>query len=273
MSVALSERFAVGLQQRPRPAWPNGPTHPGLCEQQNATIQADRWFATLSEPLRQAILGRARVCHAAAGTRLSRRGEAAAHWVGVAAGALRLGTSLSDGRDFTLDFIGPSQWFGDIALVDDGRLDLDLVAHVPSTLLMVSKPDLRGLIDSRSELRDALLQLNCRRLRHLYRRFEELHTLSLTQRLARQILRLTRRFGRPCGTGERIELAVSQSDLAALVAGSRQRINGAWRQMQHLGIVRRDSTRLVVLDQARLEAVADGRIVLAGEVVATRERP
>jgi CRP/FNR family transcriptional regulator, cyclic AMP receptor protein len=266
MSIVLTERSSpITLPQRPLPPWPTGPAHPELRIEENASIQAGTWFAELSEPLRHAILGRARVRQIAAGTRLAQRGDPGTCWVGVARGAVRLGTALSDGRNFTLDFVGPSQWFGDIALIDDRPLDLDVTAHAPTTLLTVSKLDLHRLIENFDELRDALLQLNCQRLRHMFRRFEELHTLPLAQRLARQVQRLARQFGRPSAQGVCIELGVSQGDLAAMVGGSRQRVNRAWRQMHHLGIVQLGQSRLLVLDQARLGAVADGRLALPGK--------
>ncbi|CAN5713103.1 hypothetical protein BH11PSE8_BH11PSE8_04250 [soil metagenome] len=257
---------------RPRHAWPV----PGLRDEESASIQGGAWFAGLSEPLHEAILGYARVRQVRAGTRIAQRGDIAASWIGVAGGAVRLGTALADGRDFTLDFIGPSQWFGDIALIDDKPLDLDVTAHVPSTLLIVSKADLRRLVDNFAELGDALLQLNCQRLRHMLRRFEELQTLTLAQRLARQIQRLMRQFGRATACGLRIDLALSQADLAAMVGGSRQRVNRALRQMQARGIVQLGQARLSVMDEGLLDAVAGGKLVLGdagAEAVARAASP
>ena len=233
-----------------------------LRDEEFNALQAGRWFSELPEGLRNAIIGRARVHRVVAGTRITQRGEAAGNWVGVARGAVRLGTALSDGRVFTLDFMGPGQWFGDIALCDNRVEDLDMVAHVPSTLLIVGKPDMHELMELSIEFRDALLQLNCQRLRRMYKRCEERHALSLPQRLAHQVLRLARRFGRATANGLRIDLAVSQGDLASMVGGSRQRVNRALGQMQHAGIVSLGSTRLVLLDEERLEAVAQGRCVL-----------
>jgi len=233
---------------------------PGLPRELSARIQSGPWFADLSDSLRRTILERARMRQVAAGTRIARRGDDAAFWYGVASGAVRLSTSMSDGRNVTLDFVGPSQWFGDIALVDERPLDLDAVAHVATTLLVVSRADLRGLVQQHDELRCALLQLNCQRLRHMLRRFEEQHTLSLAQRLARQIQRLAAQFGRHSGDDDvTIAIGISQGDLAALVGGSRQRVNRAWRQMDQQGIVRLERARLVVCDEARLAAVAEGR--------------
>lgn len=245
-------RTALGVTAPLRQSRPGGAAAPGQ----------GNWLAGLSEPLRQAILGRARTRQVVAGTPLAQRGDAPACWVGVTRGAVRLGSSLADGRSFTLAFVGPGQWFGDIELIDDRPLDLDLIAHVDSTLQVVTKADLMCLIDAFDELRDALLQLNCERLRHMLRRFEELQTLSLAQRLARQVQRLARQFGRATPNGTSIELGVSQGDLAAMVGGSRQRVNRAWRQMQQLGIVRLGQARLMVLDSAALADVAEGRVAL-----------
>ncbi len=234
-------------------------------------LHSGRWFCELAEGLRQAIVGRARVHRVAAGARITQRGDAAGNWVGVARGAVRLGTALSDGRVFTLDFMAPGQWFGDIALVDQRTEDLDMVAHVPSTLLIVGKQDMHELMELSPEFRDALLQLNCQRLRRVYKRCEERHGLSLPQRLAKQVLRLARHFGRPTTTGVRIDLAISQGDLASMVGGSRQRVNRALRQMQQLGIMQLGPQRLLVLDGPGLDAVASGHTLLPGSPAAAAE--
>jgi len=235
-----------------------------LRDEELHALHAGRWFCELPEDLRRAIIGRARVHRVAAGARIMQRGDAAGNWVGVARGALRLGTALPDGRVFTLDFMAPGQWFGDIALVDMRSEDLDMVAHVPSTLLIVGKPDMHELMDMSHEFRDALLQLNCQRLRRMYKRCEERHALSLPQRLAKQVLRLARQFGRPTTGGVRIDLAISQGDLASMVGGSRQRVNRALRQMQQLGIMQLGPQRLLVLDGQGLDAVASGHTLLPG---------
>jgi CRP-like cAMP-binding protein len=250
-----------GAVARPLPATA---TSNGLRDDELNALQAGRWFAELPQGLRNAIIGRSRVHRVVAGARITQRGDAAGNWVGVARGAVRLGTALSDGRVFTLEFMSPGQWFGDIALVDNRVEDLDMVAHVPSTLLILAKADMHELMEVSSEFRDALLQLNCQRLRRMYKRCEERHALSLPQRLAREVLRLARRFGRSTANGLRIDLAVSQGDLASMVGGSRQRVNRALRQMQQLGIMQLGPQRLLVLDVEGLDDVATGHTMLAG---------
>jgi CRP-like cAMP-binding protein len=238
----------------------------GLRPVESQRLQAGAWFAGLSAQLRQAVLARARVQHVRRGTCLVQRGSAATDWVGVAGGALALGTSWRDGRAFTLSLLGPGDWYGDIALIDNSPVDLDIVAQVHSTVLLVSRDSMRDLLAAEPELRHALLQLDCRRLRHMFRRLEELQTLSLSQRVALKLQRLLRQFGPPAGASaaqpQQIELTLTQGDLAGLLCASRQRINGVLRQLQSLGILGCSHGRIEVLDARRLADVANGRLSL-----------
>jgi len=258
-SFVTQERRELPLVPR-GVAWPVvGRAQAGLLDEERATLHSGAWFGELPGALRVAILGSAHVRMVDAGEVLARRGDKPAMWTGVVRGALRLGTPLADGRDFTLDFVGPGQWFGDIALIDDRPLELDVVAHVASKLLFVSKGDMQRLVAGFDGFESGLLKLNCQRLRHMFRRFEELQTLPLPQRLARQVQRLAHQFGRPVAEGISIGLSLSQTDLAAIVGASRQRVNRSLRQMHLEGIVRLGETRLIVCQEQQLAAVADGR--------------
>lgn len=235
------------------------------------SVQQGAWFNGLSLSLRQAVLARCRVQRVRRGTTLMRRGQVASDWVGLAGGALGLSTHARDGRAFTLDLLGPGDWYGDISLIDGSGVDLDIVAQAHSTVLLMDRAALHQLLQTQPELREALLQLDCRRLRHMFRRLEEVQTLPLPQRVALQLHRLLRQFGRlvepgqlPAGA-QRIELTLTQGDLAALLCASRQRINGSLRQMQSLGILGASHGRIEVLQVQRLADVAQGREALAAQ--------
>ena len=240
----------------------------GLPQAQSASLQAGGTVAGLSAPLHDAILGLAWVRQVQAGACIARRGDAAVSWISVVGGALRLGTALRDGREFTLELIGTGQWFGDIALVDERPPDVDLIAHVPSTLLVLSKTDLLRLLGASNQLNAALFRLNCQRLRRMLRRFEEMQMMGVAQRLARQQQRLLRQFGRPQAPRARIALELSQGDLAAMVGGSRKRVNRALRQMHAEGIVQLGQPQPWVLSEARLADVAGRLCVLVEPAVA-----
>jgi CRP-like cAMP-binding protein len=107
------------------------------------------------------------------------------------------------------------------------------------------------------ELYEALLRLNCRRLRLMFNLIEDLNTLPLGARLARQILMLVKSYGVAQGAEIRIALQLAQEDLAQLLGASRQRVNQELKGFERLGAVRVEPTRLVVLSRDKLLAIAE----------------
>ena len=220
-------------------------------------IEAGAWFSKLSQTLKSAILSRALVRRLADGAALASRGGAAQEWCGVAGGAVRISTVSLAGKQVTLTYAEPGTWFGDIALFDGLPRTHDAHAHGATTLLVVRKPDFKELLNQHVELYDALLRLNCRRLRLMFDQIEDLATRPLQARLARQILLLARSYGIAQGEEIRIGLALAQEDLAQLLGASRQRVNQELKGFEREGAVRVEPTRLVVLSRERLLALAE----------------
>jgi CRP-like cAMP-binding protein len=220
-------------------------------------IEAGAWFSRLSPTLRAAILARARVRRLADGDALAARGSPAQEWCGVAHGAVRISTVSLAGKQVTLTYAEPGTWFGDIALFDGLPRTHNADAHGATTLLVVRKPDFKLLLSQHVELYDALLRLNCRRLRLMFEQFEDLTTRPLQARLARQILLLAKSYGIPQGEEIRIGLALAQEDLAQLLGASRQRVNQELKGFEREGAVRVEPTRLVVLSRDRLLLIAE----------------
>src|ERR1700748_1113507 len=156
-------------------------------EEQN-NIDAGPWFSRLSEELRAAILSRAVVRRLPDGAPLASRGSPAEDWCGVAKGAVRVSSVSLSGKQVTLTYVEPGTWFGDIALFDGMPRTHDAHAHGETTLLAVRRADFRNLLSLHVELYEALLRLNCRRLRLMFDAVEDLNTRPLSARLAKQIL-------------------------------------------------------------------------------------
>ena len=230
---------------------------PVLTLDEQSNIETGSWFSKLSPALRQAILERAVVRRVADGAILSARGAPAEEWCGVAQGAVRVSSVSLAGKQVTLTYVEPGTWFGDIALFDGMPRTHDAHAHGATTLLVVRKADFKALLSLQVELYEALLRLNCRRLRLLFDTVEDLNTRPLAARLAKQILLLARSYGVAEGDEIRIGLQLAQEDIAQLLGASRQRVNQELKGFERDGAVRIEPTRLVVLSKAKLLALAD----------------
>ena len=230
---------------------------PVLTDDERAHIEGGSWFARLSPALREAILARSVVRRLADGTELSSRGASAEQWCGVASGAVRVSSVSLAGKQITLTYVEPGTWFGDIALFDGLPRTHDAHTHGPTTVLVVSKADFKALLATHVELYEALLRLNCRRLRLLFDAVEDLNTRPLAARLAKQILLLARSYGVAQGDAILIGLQLAQEDLAQLLGASRQRVNQELKGFERDGALRIEPTRLVVLSKDKLLAIAE----------------
>lgn len=225
-----------------------------LSERNN--IESGSWFSRLSAALRSDILSRALLRRLSDGAMLSCRGEPAEEWVGVAKGAVRVSSVSLSGKQVTLTYVEPGTWFGDISLFDGLPRTHDATAHGDTTLLVVRKPDFKELLSRHTELYEALLRLNCRRLRLMFDAVEDLNTRPLAARLAKQLLLLARSYGVTQGEEIRIGLQLAQEDLAQLLGASRQRVNQELKSFERDGALRVEPTRLVILSKEKLLAIA-----------------
>ena len=230
---------------------------PVLTIDERHNIESGAWFSSLSHTLRSAILARAYVRRLTDGAMLAARGTPAEDWIGVAKGAVRVSSVSLSGKQVTLTYAEPGTWIGDAALFDGLPRTHDASAHGPTTLVVVRKGDFKELLSQHVELYDALLRLNCRRLRLMFNLIEDLSTRPLAARLARQLLLLAKSYGISQGEEIRIGLQLAQEDLAQLLGASRQRVNQELKGFEREGAVRVEPTRLVVLSKEKLLAIAE----------------
>ena len=244
----MQEPVPQGAQQRPL-----------LCVSERAAIDRGRWFASLSPSLRHDIFRLGTVTRYSHGEMIVEQGELAQHWFACASGAIRFRRTSPGGRQVTLAYVEPGIWVGEAEVLHRGPNTYDAHAHGNTTLLGVAETVFRQLLHEHAEFGEALLTLQARRMRFLYWMMEDMATLPLRARLAKQLLHVLRRFGeRAAVPGQRgpIGLSLVQDELAQLLGGSRQRINVELKWMEREGIIGIHQRNIVVYQQDQLEALA-----------------
>ncbi|MCW5220667.1 Crp/Fnr family transcriptional regulator [Verminephrobacter aporrectodeae subsp. tuberculatae] len=232
---------------------------PILTIDEREAINSGRWFASLSASLRHDILRCSHVKRFRDGVLIAARGNPPVEWVACARGAVRVCSTTPSGRQITLTYLEPGIWFGDVAIFDGDRRTHDAYAQGDTSLLCVPKEDFRKILSDHPELYEALLRLQARRIRQLYSLVEDLNTLPLRARLAKQLVYLTRSYGVPILPERRelrISLQLAQEDLAQLLGASRQRVNQELKFMEREEILRIEWSSLVVRDRQALERLA-----------------
>ncbi len=233
---------------------------PILTIEEREAINSGRWFSTLSPSLRHDILRCAYVKRYKDGGLIAARGDLPEEWVACAKGAVRVSSTSLSGKQITLTYVEPGIWFGDVSIFDGDRRTHDAYAHGDTTTLCVAKADFKKILNMHVELYDALLRLHSRRIRQLYGLVEDLNTLPLRARLAKQLLHLVRSYGIPSlshGDEMRIGLQLAQEELAQLLGASRQRVNQELKAMEREDIIRIEPGGLVVRDRDALLRITE----------------
>ena len=233
---------------------------PILTMEERAAINSGRWFSTLSPSLKHDILRCAYVKRFKDGDLITARGEPPEEWIACARGAVRVSSTSISGKQITLTYVEPGIWFGDVSIFDGDRRTHDAYAHGDTTILAVAKADFKKILVLHTELYEALLRLNARRIRQLYGLVEDLNTLPLRARLAKQLVHLARSYGVPSlsdGDEIRIGLHLAQEELAQLLGASRQRVNQELKAMEREDVIRIEPGGLVIRDRAALMRLID----------------
>ncbi|MBN9371952.1 Crp/Fnr family transcriptional regulator [Hydrogenophaga sp. YM1] len=233
---------------------------PILTMEEREAINSGRWFNTLSPSLRHDILRCAYVKRFKDADLIVARGEPPSEWTAVAKGAVRVSSTSLSGKQITLTYVEPGVWFGDVAMFDGDQRTHDAYAHGATTLLCVARNDFQKILSSHVELYEALMRLQARRIRTLFGLVEDLNTLPLRARLAKQLLHLVRSYGVPClndGNETRIGLQLAQEELAQLLGASRQRVNQELKSMEREDAIRIEQGGLVIRNRAALMRIAE----------------
>lgn len=244
---------------------------PILTIDERAAINKGRWFSSLSPSLRHDILRCAFVQRYKDGDLIAARGDPPEQWIACAKGAVRVSSTSISGKQITLTYVEPGIWFGDVAIFDGDRRTHDAYAHGETTILCVAKADFKKILAAHVELYEAMLRLHARRIRQLFGLVEDLNTLPLRARLAKQLLHLSRSYGVPClsdSSDVRIGLQLAQEELAQLLGASRQRVNQELKAMERENAIRIEPGGLVVRSHEALLRIAESE--LENKAVAAR---
>ena len=233
---------------------------PILTLEERASINGGRWFSSLSPSLKHDILRCAYVKRHKDGDLIAARGDPPEDWIACAKGAVRVSSTSISGKQITLTYVEPGIWFGDVSIFDGDRRTHDAYAHGDSTILCVAKADFKKILAVHVELYEALLRLHARRIRQLYGLVEDLNTLPLRARLAKQLLHLLRSYGVPSLSDSRevrIGLHLAQEELAQLLGASRQRVNQELKSMERDNAIRIEPGGLVIRDRQALMQIIE----------------
>ena len=134
---------------------------------------------------------------------------------------------LSDtGQEITLNFHGPGDCFGELALLDGLPRSAGAITMERTVVHTLHRDDFLRHLHAHPHIAESILEIFSRRLRQLTDYTETLAFLDVYDRVASKLLDLAMRYGVQDG-GIRIDLSLTQGELATWVVASRERVNKA----------------------------------------------
>ena len=143
--------------------------------------------------------------------------------------------------------------FGELSLFDPGPRTMTATAVAETQLLGIGNDDLNGLLEGRPSVAKVLLAALAQRLRRTNENLADLVFTDVPGRVAKALLDLSARFGRPVEEGVLVAHDLTQEELAQLVGASRETVNKALADFATRGWLRLEARAVLLLDVERLK--------------------
>jgi CRP/FNR family transcriptional regulator, cyclic AMP receptor protein len=203
------------------------------------------FLASLPASDRHELVRDARPLRLPAGATLLFEGDLSDRVVVVLRGTMRVSVTAANGREVLLTVAGPGEILGEMAALDGQTHSASVHAVDAAYVLLVPADAFRSLLRTNATVAFAVALRLTRELRNVMRQRVGLEAFDVPARLAQSIVALAERLD--VGAG-RIELPVSQRELAEACGASREAVTKALATFRARGWVRTERRSVIVLD-------------------------
>ena len=158
----------------------------------------------------------------------------------VVAGRVKITRQSLEGDEAIIATLGAGDTFGELVLLDGAARSATATAMEPTETVVLTRSSFERLVDGGSPFRWSLLGGVAHRIRRITDQLAEVHFLDLAGRLALTLTRLAEETAPGATSDVRLARPLTQSDLAAMVGGTRQRVNQILGEFEDEGLVSLD---------------------------------
>jgi CRP-like cAMP-binding protein len=219
--------------------------------------EADSWFAQLPAVERAALHARGTARHYRAGSTLFNEGDLSDWVVLLTEGRVKVSAAAAQGREVLLAVRGPGQLLGELSAVDAGPRSATVTAIDPVDARIITGDGFREFLAANPATSLLFLRTVSSRLRDSDRRRVEFVGLDTVGRVAGRLVELALEHGvASAGAGTRIDLPLSQDELAGLTGASREAVSKALRLFRSRGWITTGRRCITVIDLDSLRSRA-----------------
>jgi CRP-like cAMP-binding protein len=154
----------------------------------------------------------------------------------------------------TLGYVGPGQVFGELGAFGDHPRESFAVAALGSTVRRFTRRGFDQLLSGYTPRLMRVTRQIAERLKRAESRVEHLVFDDARSRLIAMLLELADDFGKNAGERTKLEICLSQSELASLICATRQTVNATLTELRGAGLVSQEAGLLVLPSRAALRS-------------------
>lgn len=190
-----------------------------------ATVRRVPFLAILPDEELAGLVERMRPRQYRAGTIIFHRDDPGTTLHIITSGVVKLVLASPEGREVTVGILGPGDFFGELSLLDGGARSASAVALEATESLTLDREPFVAILERHPEIANGLLMVLGNRLRRTDELVQDILFLDLPGRVAKQLLALADERGQATRDGVRIDLRLSQTELASIVGTTRESVN------------------------------------------------
>jgi CRP-like cAMP-binding protein len=172
----------------------------------------------------------------------------------VESGDIKIVTSAPNGQELVLDVAGPGDLLGELSALDGSARSASAIALTDCEIASIPVDRFLVFLEEHPASMRALLAVVVRRLRLSNHRQLELSTSDALGRVCARLDEMASRFGVAGEGGVRLELAITQTELAQWCGLSREAVVKALRKLRDLGWVSSTDGAMVIDDRDAVRA-------------------
>ncbi|NJN17506.1 MAG: Crp/Fnr family transcriptional regulator [Oscillochloris sp.] len=196
----------------------------------------------------------------ALGVRRFKRGETIFHQGSdgdelylIVDGQVRIYTISQLGQEISVKIFRDGDFFGELSLLDGLPRSAGAEAMSRTTTLTLKRATFLRIIRDDPEIAVRVLSQLSARLRSSNIYIEYLASHSAPQRVVRSLLDMAEQHSTECSDHDRIDLLLTQDDLASLAGTTRETVNRVLSSLRERGLISVDRGRVRVLNLPQLE--------------------
>jgi CRP/FNR family cyclic AMP-dependent transcriptional regulator len=167
-------------------------------------------------------------------------------------GWVTIRSSGPDGEEMIINLRGPGELLGEMSILDHVPRNAAALAVDDVLALVAPATSLARVITTDVQAANEVVRILLERLRESDAQRLEYALFATLTRVARRLVDLGERFGEPTPDGIRVDLPLSQEELASWCASSREATAKALRSLREVGAIATGRRTVTLIDEAEL---------------------